>query len=467
MSQLCSNCGAQVPPDKYFCARCEAIIERETQQARAGRSPNMPAPPQYAQARAGQQPNMPPPPQYAQARAGQPPYRPAPQQYAQARSGQQPYMPAPPQYAQPQYRQADEPPPRKKRKAAAVILTILILLVVAAGVAWFYLRSALSTAPDMRAHPRGSDRVSVSELEPPQSISNGTRRNTDKYTFLVMGADYGEYNTDVIMAVTFNAAEHTLDVVNIPRDTLVNVSWNTKKANSILANMRARHRGEEDAAAMQATIEEFANVLGYEADYWVFVNIQAFVSLVDAIGGVDFNVPVNMNYDDRAGGLSIHYSEGMHHLSGQQALEVLRFRSGYSNADIGRIGTQQSFLQSAAEQILDKKDSISVIELAGIFLNNVKTDAKLDDLIWFGREFLRMDAENINFHILPGNTGDSVRGQSYVTIHVDDWLELLNSTFNPFNMEITKDDVSILTRGSDRRLYVTDGNRQGDASWGS
>ena len=390
----------------------------------------------------------------------------APQpRYAQAE--QPPYSPQEP---------SEEPPQRKsgKKKAIIVFTVILAVLIGTAAYAYYYLRSALDSPPDVRANPRGHDRIQASginnPIKPDQGVgSSGIARNTGKYTFLVLGCDAGEYNTDVIMAVTFDTVSHSLDVVNIPRDTLVNVSWNLKKANSILATMRAEYGGKDDAEkkTMDATIGAFADVLGYEVDYSVQVNMRAVVTLIDAVDGVDFYVPVDMHYDDHAAGLSIHYSKGMQHLTGQQALEVMRFRSGYSNADIGRISTQQELLKSAAEQILAKRDSIDIVKLAGIFIKDVKTDIKLDDLIWFGRAFLKLDAENISFHMMPGDAADSVRGQSYVTIYVGEWLELINSKLNPFLSKITESDVSILTRGADRRFYVTDGNRRGDSSWGS
>ena len=430
MARFCFNCGNRVREGKSFCAACGARVDQQISYS----SPETPRPRQYRQD--------------------------APQPQVDWGGRQYPYERA----------EAPSQPPRKKRRGGRVAVALVVVLAILLGGAAFaysYLKKALGTAPDMRAERRGSGRVSVSELG--NTPGRGEGRDTSKYTFLLLGADQGEYNTDVIMAATFDAAAHTLDVVNIPRDTLVNVSWPTKKANSILANMRARNSGEEDseAKALQATVEMFADILGYEADYCALVNIRAFVELVDAVGGVDFYVPVNMNYDDPYGGLSIHYTEGMHHLTGQQAIEVVRFRSGYSNADIGRIGTQQDFLKSAAEQILAKKSSISVAELAAIFIRYVKTDLGLDDLIWFGNALLKMDAENITFHLLPANASGSVGNQSYVNIYVDEWLDLLNSTFNPFTEDITPGDVSILTRDSNRNLYVTDGNRRGDPSWGS
>ena len=352
-----------------------------------------------------------------------------------------------------------------KKKTAAVIV---VLLVIAALALFFW--QALGTPPDMRANPRGPERMQPtgirSLLQSGLGIG-GTARDTAKYTFLVLGTDRGDANSDVIMAVTFDTSNHALNVVNIPRDTLANVSWRTKKANSIFANMRARNSKEDDAEAktMDATVEAFADILGYEADYWIQVDLKAFVELVDAVGGVDFDVPVNMNYVDKAGGLSINYSAGTHHLSGQQAIEVLRYRSGYASGDIGRIGTQQAFLKSAAGQILEKRSSLSISVLANTLIDNVRTNIALGDLIWFGKEFMKLDADSISFQTMPGKS-ETILGLSYVTINVDEWLELVNEQMNPFSAEITTDGVSILTRGADRKLYVTDGNWQGDANWG-
>jgi len=370
---------------------------------------------------------------------------------------------------QPQQQQAGG-----KKKAGKILAVILIVVAVIAALSFIYIGYALGTPLDMRAEPRGPERLQASWfsrlIRPFDSAGiSSAVRDTAKYTFLVLGTDKGEYNTDVIMAVTFDTADRTLVVANIPRDTLVNVSWRTKKANSILANKRAAHSGEDDAnnKAMDSTVEAFADILGYETDYWVSVNMKAFVSLVDAIGGVDFHVPVNMNYDDAAGGLSIHYTEGLHHLSGQQALEVLRFRSGYRSGDIGRIGTQQSFLKSVMEQIFENKGSLDVIELAGVLINNVETNLRQSDLIWLGKEFMKLSTDDISFHMMPGNASDSVSSQSYVSIYVDEWLDLVNEKLNPFYNDVATNDVSILTRGADKKLYVTDGNRQGDPSWGS
>ena len=317
------------------------------------------------------------------------------------------------------------------------------------------------------------------EDDPTRPVSSPGRRNPaeirdpgfsdpDMYTFLVLATDDGS-NTDTIMVCSYNSQNRTMDIVSIPRDTMVNVRWNLKKVNSILANMRLRYRGQSDELekAMEDTVDEFANFLGFRIDYWFLVNMRAFVSLVNAVDGVDFYVPVNMNYDDYDGNLHIHYSQGMHHLRGQQALEVLRFRNTYAAGDIRRISVQQDFLTAAAQQILAKRSSISVFELAEIVIGNVKTNMNFNDLTWFGEELIQMDADNITFLTMPGNYLDGIGEESYVTIYVDEWLEIVNNVLSPFSEPVTAEDVSILTRGSDRRLYVTNGIYAGNPSWGA
>ena len=289
-----------------------------------------------------------------------------------------------------------------------------------------------------------------------------------RYTFLIMATDDGS-NTDTIMVASFDAVNMKIDVVNIPRDTMVNVAWHLKKVNSIYANMRLRYRGESDdrERAMEDTADELSKILGFRVDFWALVNLRAFVTLVNSIGGVDFYVPTYMNYDDYDQNLHIHYNQGMQHLNGQQALEVVRFRNTYASGDIRRIGVQQDFLTAAVQQILEKRENLSVSDLAAVFLRDVKTNIPLDDLIWFGMRFLQLDADSITFSTMPGFYEDNIGPESYVTIYVDEWLEMVNSILSPLTEDITDTGVSILTRGADRRLYVTDGNRLGDPSWGA
>ena len=369
-----------------------------------------------------------------------------------------------------------------KKALTIFAITCGVLVVFTVGV-YAYIKFAPEPPEvDSTRKPNDNNKVESEYTAPPVTPTGDLNQNDpvdtpvsnrkpDTYTGLILAMDQEGSNTDVIMVVNFDTANYTLNIANIPRDTMVNVKWNSnKRINSVLANMRIKYKGEDDdkdSKAMQGTVEAFADILGFKVDFWVTINMKAFVTLIDAINGVDYDIPSNMEYHDPEQNLHISYKKGMKKgITGQQALEILRFRS-YASGDIARINNQQGFLKAAAEQILAKKDSINVIDLANIVFNNVKTGLGLNHTIWFGKELLKIDAENINFVTLPGNYLDTVGGNSYVTIYVDEWLEIVNTMLNPYLDEITADDVSILTRGADKKLYVTNGNRQGDASWGA
>jgi len=226
--------------------------------------------------------------------------------------------------------------------------------------------------------------------------------------------------------------------------------------------MRNRYRNESNAEdmAMQATVAHFGDLLGFNVDFWVTLNFNGFTRLVDAVGPVEFNVPRSVELDE------VTVSAGRQRLNGTQALAVVRSRNVYGNADIGRVGTQQLFLKALAKELIANIKPDKVADFADIFIRHTKTNIQLNHLIWLGREFVGMSVDDINFHMLPGAI-DFARGSDYITIFVDQWLDIINNNISPFDRDITADDVSILTRGPDRRLYVTDGNWQGDQDWGA
>jgi LCP family protein required for cell wall assembly len=310
-------------------------------------------------------------------------------------------------------------------------------------------------APIHSADPSAPPTTSADESPPPEAL-----RDKNKFTFVVFGTDDGGGNTDVIMVATLDTKQNTLNVVNVPRDTLVNVSWSTKKVNSLYAYMK----GPEGA------VTKLADILGYEVDFYAVVNLKAFSELVDAVGGIDFDLPRNMDYDDPAQNLSIHFKKGMHHFNGKEALGVVRFRlgnnnTGYSSGDIGRIEMQQKFLMAAAGQILEKKNA-NITSLANIFLKHVKTNLGLSELVWFGKEVFKLSLDGISFTKLPANYNATINGNSYVTIYVDEWLSLINEKLNPFTAPITLKNLSIYTLDANDRPYVTDGHYEGKESWG-
>lgn len=358
---------------------------------------------------------------------------------------------------------------RKNRGLRALIIILAVILIILLAVlAWIKFGvkppdviDNRPNQPNIPAQTEDNEDEEQNEVKPEKKNDDPqVSRPDEKYTFLILGSDDGNGNTDTIMVATFDVTNHKLNIVSIPRDTMVNVSWAVKKVNTLYAY-----------SGVDGMMDHFADILGFRPDFYINVDLLAFSTLVDAVGGIDYYVPQRMYYEDPYQDLYIDFAEGMQHLDGEDALKVVRFRSGYANADIGRIATQQDFLKTAAEQILANKNSLKITSLAEIFIKYVKTDLTNGNVVWFAKEMMKVDPENIVFHKLPGNENDYVyQGGdwvSYVTIYPYEWLDMLNEYLNPYADDITIEELSILTKDANGYVYSTNGVYQGYSSWGN
>ena len=230
----------------------------------------------------------------------------------------------------------------------------------------------------------------------------------------------------------------SIDLVSLPRDTLLDHQWSSNKLNFAYAK-----------GGTELLMSEIENLLGIPTDFYVTVNLKGFIALVDQIGGVDFDIPVNMDYDDPFQDLHIHFEKGPRHLNGKEAMEVVRFRknndgSGYATADIGRIGTQQAFLKAVAKQLLQLSNLKNVPAMVDIFCTYVKTDLAARELAWLGNEALNIGLENLRFHTLPGDGSGYYRRESVYVLDPAATLELVNNALNPYTEPLTLEDMDIL-----------------------
>ncbi|MGI5937009.1 MAG: LCP family protein [Oscillospiraceae bacterium] len=355
-------------------------------------------------------------------------------------------------------------PAKKKRRR---IITLCVVLAIVFGLLIAYKLVIKppdidQAGPEKKPNSAPQDNAENNEPEDPMETEApaGDRINNGVYTFLVVGNDNGYGNTDTILVGRLDTVEGTLNVINIPRDTLVNVSWGTKKVNTLLSG----------TGSIEGLISGIKNLIGFTIDCWAVVDLEAFVKLVDTIGGVYYDVPVNMYWDAPDQDLHIAIPKGYQHLDGEEALKVVRFRqgndgSGYPDGDIGRIRTQQDFLKTVASQLLKIGNATKVDEFAKIFKEYVDTNMTLGNIVWFGLEFLKLSEEDINFYLMPGNYNGSVYGISYVYVYLDEWLEMINTKLNPFKTEITESNVNILTKDSSGNLYSTTGQIAGANNW--
>ncbi len=331
---------------------------------------------------------------------------------------------------------------RRKRKT-----TPLQSFAVAAVCVLFVMTALIGLYKTFSREPVQSDNpppVSPTTLENPSSPEEPGGEDSSSplkphfHTILVGGLDDDNGGSDTNLLVALDGENKTINVVSLPRDTLLDVEWSVKKLNS------AYHHG-----GFSRTMEEVSRLLGIPVMHYVTVNLKAFVSLVDAIGGVDFDVPLNMDYDDPYQDLYIHIPKGPRKLTGQEAIGVVRWRQNndgteYPNRDIGRIATQQAFLRAVAQQTLQLDNLDKIPEFAQIFQEYVDTDLNLSNLIWLGEQALTIGSDNISFHTLPGDGAGYYKGVSYYALEPETVLELVNAHFNPYQRDLTLDDMDIL-----------------------
>ena len=346
--------------------------------------------------------------------------------------------------------------------AVAVVLAIVLIAVVACQS--LFVRPDL---PDKNADAdSGTQEEEIGGGEGTRPRSDGERKSQDYYTVLILGRDTGGGgNTDTMLLASYDVTNQKATVMSIPRDTMVNVSWDIKRINSVYNYYGGGDRG------IQYLYKEIAQLVGFEPDYQVVVEWDAVGQIVDAMGGVWFDVPRNMNYDDPYQDLHIHQEKGYRLLTGDDAMQVLRYRHdndmryGYPDGDLGRIKTQQAFLTAMVDQLLQIKNVTKINQFIQVFQNNVETDLSFQNILWFAQQAILggLSMENVEFVTMPNRTASCWSRtyhnyQSYVVPSADELLELVNTKLSPYTEVFTLSDLDIMSVNSDGSISSSTGH---------
>ena len=309
--------------------------------------------------------------------------------------------------------------PRKKRKGRwikRIFILLLILLVLAALVA--LVSKIIATQPVYD----GADSLGA--------------RKAGSSTILLIGTDEGGTRTDTLMLMNVNTSEKQVSLVSIPRDTRVNGSYSVPKINGVYG---INGGGEEGMEMLQQRVKES---IGFWPDGYIMVNLDSFVDLVDIMGGVTFNVPQDMYYNDPSQDLYIDLKAGEQKLNGTEAMGLVRFRSGYATADLGRVDVQRDFVSAAAKQWVSPTLVFKTPQLVAWLGGNVETDLSVKELSWLAWAMLRCDLDNIQTETLPG-TATTISGGSYYLLDPYTVPDTVNRCINPYERDITVDDLYI------------------------
>lgn len=298
----------------------------------------------------------------------------------------------------------------------AIILIFALSVVGGIGIAAYYF---LPTAPT------SSD----------SSAADSATLKDDTYNILLCGVDEKHENADTIVLASFDTKDKSLRLLSIPRDTMSNENRPIQKIN---ASYSVDHIGN-----IEQTIREVEQLTALPIDRYAITTFEGFEKAIDAIGGIEMYVPMDLEYSDPYQDLEINLKEGNQVLDGAHALQFVRFRSGYATGDIGRIGAQQLFFSALADTFLDKGIVTKVPSLAKVVSENMETDLTIPEMIWFFKQAQGMNKDSIEMFILPG-TADYYDGLSYYIPSESGIVELINSKFMRGSKRIGPEDLDLV-----------------------
>ena len=294
-----------------------------------------------------------------------------------------------------------------KKFFLSFIITILTVAIIFGGFSAAQFFGAISTSKP------GSDSV----FDP---LEKG------KMNILLMGLDEGKTRSDTIMLACLDKKAKTAKIISIPRDTRVKVNGRSIKINSTMGYK----------SRVELMVSKVKELTGIPINYYAAVDFAGFIEIINILGGVDYDVPYDMNYDDPYQNLSIHFKKGMQHLDGQAAHDYVRFRQNnygtppgnYALGDPGRIEAQQAFLKELVRQKLKFRYIIKAPSLAKSVSKYLETNVDISKALTYIGTLKKALDNGFETYMLPGEP-QMIGGGSYYICNTKKTKELVAQEF--------------------------------------
>ncbi len=276
---------------------------------------------------------------------------------------------------------------KKKGKIKKVLLLILLILIILIGVFAYKVHKNGGGSSGMIATILGHDEETVNKLPKLYCLLLGKSQNL----------------TDTLILASYDPKTQEAAMLSIPRDTFIGES---KSSATAWDKINAVYQ-----TGAENVLEDVRNLTGIDVKYYVMVDTEALKVLVDKIGGVTFNVPIDMKYDDRKQNLHINLKAGEQLLDGDKAEQVVRFRhnnngstypESYGIEDIGRMRTQRAFLTALAKQTLVPANITKIPDFIDIAKNYVETNLDFDAIKDYVPYAINFNMDNLKTDKLPG-----------------------------------------------------------------
>ena len=316
---------------------------------------------------------------------------------------------------------------KKKKTGKKVLLVILIILIILIG--WFTYRTIRNGGGlgGMLATIAGHD--------------ENTKKNLKEIKVLILGVStLGDTApTDTIMVASYNPNTQKANLLSIPRDTFTGKNKSKATASQKINALYNINKTPEK------TLEAVNELTGLDIEYYILVKTEALIEVVNAIGGVEFNVPIDMKYDDPTQDLHIDLKAGLQKLDGDKAEQLLRWRhsnnikgvgmttypSEYGNDDFGRMRTQRDFIVATMKQTLKPGNIFKIGQLLEIANKNVDTNIELSLAKDYVPYLVEFNTDEMKTATLPGTTPDmkDTNNVSVFVVNKTEAKELIDSMF--------------------------------------
>ncbi len=267
-------------------------------------------------------------------------------------------------------------------------------------------------------------------FEAPASADTIGVKKPDTATVLLCGTDWEGARTDTMMLLYLSGSEKQVGLLSLPRDTYtITARGNAAKLNS------AYGRNGSGAEGMEGLLDYVQEIIGYRPDGYVLVDMDLVPKLVDTMGGVTVDVPQSFELEGET------LEEGVHHLTGSQVLQLLRFRSGYAMQDLGRVEVQRQVIQACMEQWVSLQNLGKIGQALELVEEYSLSSLHWRNYLWMGKAML-LSGGSIENDTLPGYA--TYRGGvSYYVLYRNQVAELVNQRYNPYQVTIEAEDLTI------------------------
>ncbi|WP_337927721.1 LCP family protein [Anaerotignum lactatifermentans] len=312
---------------------------------------------------------------------------------------------------------------RRRRKRGEIILCVLLVVILAGAFGAAKLYASLKL---WEGKAEKSDFVASADVS--------TEAKDQLLNIALLGTDGDGFRTDVNIVASLNLTTKEVHLISVPRDTRVVMTDDmiaylekngrtVPEANGVYGQCKLTevhaYAGEGNRSTF--TVAMLEEILGIDIDYYVKVDLDAFKDIVDAVGGVEFDVQERLYYSDPAQGLYIDLYPGPQVLDGEKAEMLVRFREGYAQKDLKRIEVQQEFLKAFISQVCSSDKIMSNLDsYIKIFMEKVESDMPVATALKYAGYIKEIDPAAITTDTIPGE------GSSYFDMDEEGTKELVD-----------------------------------------